>query len=80
MKHNRCTDQNISKRTESVHAKLTPLVGKKSILQPLVNHGVDLLESVWRRESELSLTTQTQTLTMETKRWEVELREEEADV
>lgn len=40
------TDQNISKGTESVHAKLGPLVREKNIFQPLVYHRVDFLESV----------------------------------
>lgn len=42
------TDQNITKGTERVHAALAPLVGEKSILQPLVYHGVDFLQSVRR--------------------------------
>lgn len=44
------TDQNISRWTEGVHAKLTPLVWEKNILQPLVYHGVDFLESVQRSD------------------------------
>lgn len=42
------TDQNITTGTERVHAALAPLVGEKSILQPLVYHGVDFLQSVRR--------------------------------
>lgn len=57
------TDQNISKRTERVHAKLTPLVWEKNILEPLVYHGVDFLESVWcQRSRELSSTSENEAL------------------
>lgn len=44
------TDQDVAKGTERVHAQLAPLVGEKSVLQPLVDHGVDFLQPERRKE------------------------------
>lgn len=48
------TDQDVAKGTERVHAQLAPLVGEKSVFQPLVDHGVDFLQPVRRSEPDVS--------------------------
>lgn len=48
------TNQDVAKGTERVHAQLAPLVGEKSVLQPLVDHGVDFLQPARRSTHDVS--------------------------
>lgn len=48
------TNQDVAKGTERVHAQLAPLVGEKSVFQPLVDHGVDFLQPVRRSKPDVS--------------------------
>lgn len=39
-----CCYQHEVERSQCVHEELAPLVGKESILEPLVDHGIDFLQ------------------------------------